>query len=369
MAIQIRGNQIKNETVEAAKINLSGSFDFRAASSFIASTKAEADNSTAVATTAYVHTIVSGSVIDGFQGGDGIAIDTSTSPDTIAVDLAANKGLEFSSGELQIKLDGSSLALGSNGISLADGGVANAKLADSAVNNAKIASDAAIAISKLAARTISGKDLGTNLDSLSAGNGLSMTSYNGSTAVSDLTIDLDGSTLTVGADGIKISTNGVGGNEIAAGGVATANLADNAVSTAKIGNLQVSTAKLADTSVSTGKIADSAVATAKIADGAVSTAKIANDAVDASKLGVSSTVDSLTANGSTTVFDLSSTIDDAFAQILVFRNGVCVEQVESSPSGVDQFSLSLDGGTGGVAAITFGSAPSTGDDLRAFYIA
>ncbi len=339
MAIQIRGNQIKNETVEAAKINLSGSFDFRAASSFIAATKAEADNSTAVATTAYVHTIVTGSLIDGFQGGDGIAIDTSTSPDTIAVDLASNKGLEFATGELQIKLDGSSLALGASGISLADGGVANAKLADGAVNNAKIASDAAIANSKLANSTISGIALGSNLASLSAGNGISMTGYNGSAAVNNLTLNLDGSTLSVGASGLKIADGGVDGGQLA--------------------NLAVATAKMAD----------SAVSSAKIADGAVVTSKLANDSVDASKLGVSSTVDSLTANGSTTAFDLSETIDDAFAQILVFRNGVCVEQVASSPSGVDQFSLSLDGGAGGVSRITFGSAPAAGDDLRAFYIA
>ena len=207
--IQIRGSQIQAESVEPSNINLSGSFDFRAATGFQIVTKPEADNSTFPASTAYVHTIVSGSVIDGFQGGDGISIDTSTSPDTIAVDLAANKGLEFSSGELQIKLDGSTLALASTGIKISDGGVdgsqladgavANVKIADSAVNNAKIASDAAIATSKLAANTISGVALGSNLASLSAGNGISMSSYNGSAAVNDLTINLDGSTLTVGA--------------------------------------------------------------------------------------------------------------------------------------------------------------------------
>ena len=87
--IQIRGSQIQGESVEASNINLSGSFDFRAASAIQFATKAEADNSTSPATTAYVHTIVSGSAIDGFQGGDGISINTGTSPDTIAVDLGS----------------------------------------------------------------------------------------------------------------------------------------------------------------------------------------------------------------------------------------------------------------------------------------
>ena len=124
--IQIRGSQIQGETIEASNINLSGSFDFRAASGIQITTKAEADNSTFPATTAFVHTMVSGSVIDGFQGGNGIAIDTSTSPDTIAVDLATNPGLEFSSNKLIVKIksetggsitrDGDGLYIGDNAI-------------------------------------------------------------------------------------------------------------------------------------------------------------------------------------------------------------------------------------------------------------
>ena len=68
--IQIRGVQIQDESIEAAKINLSGSFDFRAASSFIAATpSADAD----VATKGYVDS----QIADGIQGGNGIDIDTS----------------------------------------------------------------------------------------------------------------------------------------------------------------------------------------------------------------------------------------------------------------------------------------------------
>jgi len=375
--IQIRGSQIQSESVEASNINLSGSFDFRAATGFQITTKAEADNSTFPATTAFVHTMVSGSVIDGFQGGDGISIDTSTSPDTIAVDLAANKGLEFSSGELQIKLDGSTLGLSSTGIKISDGGVdgtqladgavGNAKVADGAINNAKIDASAAIANSKLANSTISGVALGSNLNSLSAGNGLSMTSYNGSAAVSNLTIDLDGSTLAVGADGLKIATNGVGGNEIAANGVATANIADSAVSTAKIGNLQVSSAKIADSAVATAKIADSAVDSSKLADDAVSTAKIADAAVEPAKLSFQSQSDTFSPDGSTAAFNLSQEVNGNFDQmVMAFKNGLLQRLVASSPANADEYTV---GTTGGTTTITFGANLNANDELEVRYLA
>ena len=117
--IQIRGSQIQGESVEASNINLSGSFDFRAATGMQFLTKPEAENSTFPATTAFVHTIVTGSLIDGFQGGNGIAIDTSTSPDTIAVDLGTNPGLQFSSNKLVLKAKsetGGTITLDADGI-------------------------------------------------------------------------------------------------------------------------------------------------------------------------------------------------------------------------------------------------------------
>jgi len=376
MAVQIRGVQIQNESIEAGKINLSGSFDFRAASGVQFATKAEADNSTSPATTAYVHTIVTGSLIDGFQGGDGISIDTATSPDTLAVDLASNKGLEFATGELQIKLDGSSLALGAGGISLADGGVANAKIADGAINNAKIASDAAIAqsklsldivnaninasaaiaqsklalditnseinasaaiaISKLAARSISGKDLGTNLDSLTDGNGIADFTYNGSGAAT-VAIDLDGSTLAVGANGVKISDGGVDG------------------------------AQLANLAVATAKIADAAVSTAKIANLAVTAGKIGNGEVGYAQINFESNSDNYSPNGSTLSFALTAEVDDAMiAMVLAFKNGLLQKQVQSSPSGADEYTVST---TDGTTTLTFGANLSASDTLEVRYLA
>ena len=138
-------------------------------------------------------------------------------------------------------------------------------IVDSMVKN-----DAAIAITKLAAKTISGKDLGTNLSSLAAAanSGIAMTSYNGSAAVSDLAVVLDGngglefngasgirleaavagngldhnsgvlsidrdgdnaSGLDVGSDGIKIRQSGVVNAMVAAGTLANDRLVNDSV--------------------------------------------------------------------------------------------------------------------------------------------
>jgi len=80
--------------------------------------------------------------------------------------------------------DGSSIELSSDSLSIKALGVTNAMLAGS------------IAITKLAASTISGVSLGNNLNSLSAAanGGISLTSYNGSAAVSNLALDIDGMT-------------------------------------------------------------------------------------------------------------------------------------------------------------------------------
>jgi len=151
--------------------------------------------------------------------------------------------------------------------------------------------------------------LGANLNSLSAGNGITMTSYNGSAAVSDVTIDLDGSSLAVGSDGIKVAANGIGSTELA------------------------------------------------------------NDSVTAAKVGFASNWAVLVPDGSLTAFDLSDTVDSAFASMIVIRNGIVLKQVSSSPSGQDEFSVSLTGGAGGVTRLTFGSAPTNGADLRVWYMA
>jgi len=311
MAIQIVGNQMANNTVTATQIDETDTYDFSSGVVSVATPTAAAH----AATKAYVD----GLLPDSFAGGDGISITDGEGTDTIAVDLATNPGLQFTSNKLDVKVKsetGGSITKDGDGLYIADNAIGNAKLAGSIAN------------SKLANSTISGVALGSNLASLSAGNGISMTSYNGSAAVSNLVVDLDGSTLSLSASGVKVADAGVG----------TTQLADNAVQTAKIGDGQVSAAKLVD------------------------------DSIGSAKLAISSEWHSITPNGSATAFDLGHTLSGDFAYIMVFRNGLALEQKASSPSGTDEYSVSLNGGTGGVGQITFGSAPAAGDNIRAFYI-
>lgn len=283
MAIQIKGDQIQNTTIEPGKLVISSqTYDFSSGTLRAGTPSASSD----VATKAYVDGILP----DSFAGGDGISITDGAGTDTIAVDLATNPGLQFTSNKLDVKVkveSGGSITKDADGLYIADAAIGNAKLAGSIAND------------KLANSTISGVALGSNLNSLSAGQGISMTSYNGSAAVSDITVNIDGSTLSKSASGLKV----------------------------------------------------------------------ADDSIGSAQLSITSEWHNMSPDGSATAFDLGHTLDGDFAYIMVFRNGLAVEQVASSPSGQDQYSVSLTGGTGGLSQITFGSAPASSDNLRAFYIA
>ena len=95
----------------------------------------------------------------------------------------AGDGLQKTGDAISVKLDGSTLATSASGVKVNAGGISNNEISNSA----------AIAISKLAARSISGVDLGGNLNSLSkaANGGVNFSSYNGSAAVSNLQLDLN----------------------------------------------------------------------------------------------------------------------------------------------------------------------------------
>ena len=311
MAIQIRGNQIANNVVGPTQIDETATYDFSSGVVSVATPSAAAH----AATKAYVDS----KVPDTFAGGDGIAITDGAGTDTIAVDLATNPGLQFTSNKLDVKVKsetGGSITKDGDGLYIADNAIGNAKLAGSIAN------------AKLANSTISGKALGANLDSLSAGQGLAIGSaYNGSGAET-MDLNLDGSSLAKSASGVKVANLGVD----------TAQLADGAVQTAKIGDGQVSAAKLVDNSVGSAKLA------------------------------ISSEWVSLTPNGSATAFDLDHPLSGDFAFIVVVRNGLVLEQKASSPSGTDEYSVSLTGGAGGNGQVTFGSAPASGENLRVFYI-
>lgn len=124
-------------------------------------------------------------------------------------------------------------------------------------------------------------------ESLLLGNGLNGGTFDGNTAVT-ASVNLDGTTLKVGAAGVAVNELGVDtaqlaadavdGTKIADLAVDTEHLAASAVETAKINDLAVTSAKLAADSVTLGKIADSAFSVTVSGD-AAGTANLASDDV------------------------------------------------------------------------------------------
>jgi hypothetical protein len=108
----------------------------------------------------------------------GVISFTGPSAAEVRAHLSNGGGLDFAAGEFSVLTDGTTIQVnGSSKLEVVDGGISNAKLAGSIENE------------KLSNSTISGVSLGSDLNSLSAGTGITMTAYNGSAAVNDLAVD------------------------------------------------------------------------------------------------------------------------------------------------------------------------------------
>jgi len=297
MAIQISNAQIQDGVIAYGKF-LSSDIE----TSLVG-------NANKLASASAIKAYVDAQVPDSFSGGDGIDIDTSGDPDVISVDLATNPGLQFTTGKLDVKVkaeSGGAITKDADGLYIADNALANAKLQND---------------------SISGKALGTNLDALSAGNGLTGTNYDGSAAQS-FAVEADGATLSVGANGVKVS----------------------------------------DLGIDTAQLAANAVDSSKLADGAVSTsAKMADDIVSPAKLTFGARQDVFSPDGSTAAFALANEVDDIMANmVMVFKNGLLAKKVASSPADADEYTVTTSAGT---TTVTFGANISSSDSLEARYFA
>lgn len=161
---------------------------------------------------------------------------------------------------------------------------------------------------------------------ITAGNGLTKTGNtldvgagNGIFADADsVRVNLDGSTLTVGGPGLKVSTGGINTNELANNAVDTAKLANNAVTAGKInvGGISASnqfavgvvdSSALAAGAVSAGKIGVGGVSAAnQFAAGVVDNAALANGSVGQSKLQANSVGSAEIIDGAVTNSELAN---------------------------------------------------------------
>ena len=99
-------------------------------------------------------------------------------------------------------------------------------------------------------------------NALADGNGIVDFTYDGSTAGVTVAVEADGATLTVGADGVKVSDLGIGSAQLAAASVTTAKIATGSVGTIQLADDAVDGAKIADGSISTAMFSGSALVTA-----------------------------------------------------------------------------------------------------------
>lgn len=278
-----------------------------------------------------------------------------------------------SSADMAVNVNSAMLEIASNAISVVAGGIGTTELADASVTSAKIDTGAVGS---------------TQLDT-----GAVIEAKIGASAVTSAKI----ASGAVGST--QLSDGAVTQNKIFDASVVSAKIADGAVVEAKLGSLSVSTGKLQDGAVTNAKIGSIAVQTGNIKDGAVTNAKLAGSItadklslgqglinntgslqakvdgsyiyLDGSQnigLNVSSYWLSLSPNGSLTSFDLGNPLKAKFSQIVVYKNGLAMDQV-LSPASSDEYSVSLTGGTNGVGQITFGSAPASNDKVKVWYIA
>jgi len=183
-------------------------------------------------------------------------------------------------------------------------GVGNAQLSNSSVTlgTTTVALGATAAslagLTTVTATSFSGSFNGdftgtTNLPDLTSGNGLTGGPYDGA-AVATFAVQADGSTLSVGASGVKVADSGITETQIAtsvagpglsggAGSALKVNVDDTSIEVAtdtlrvKAGG--ISTAMIAAGAVVSASIAADAIDTVHIADDAVESAQIANNAV------------------------------------------------------------------------------------------
>jgi uncharacterized protein YaiE (UPF0345 family) len=99
-------------------------------------------------------------------------------------------------------------------------------------------------------------------NALTDGNGVVDFTYDGSTSGVTVAVEADGGTLTVGADGVKVSDLGIDSAQLAPGSVTAAKIATGSVGTIQLADDAVDGAKIADGSISTAMFSGSALVTA-----------------------------------------------------------------------------------------------------------
>lgn len=219
--------------------------------------------------------------------------------------LNLGNGVQDNGGNLQVKLDGSTLGLSSSGLKVADGSIGSTQIAADAIGSAAIADGAINAAAMLADSVVTAQKLAGSIpsDKLNLGNGVQDNGGN-------LQVKLDGSTLGLSSNGLKV----------------------------------------ADAAIDSAQIAADAITNAKVADGAIRT----------ENLNFESVFQAFDANGSTLKFDLSHAVPLDFKELFVVTVNGLIMEYKDTPDAQDNYKIANDG-TGSVGAVTFGANLANGD--------
>ncbi len=115
-----------------------------------------------------------------------------------------------------------------------------------------------------------------------------------------LNVNVDNSTIAIGANGVQIKDGGVDTTQLKDGAVTTAKIGDKAVTTAKIGDKAVTAAQIADNTITTTQVATGSMATGTANNDKLTTKGYVDDAVTglgntyATKVGVDNTIKAVT---------------------------------------------------------------------------
>lgn len=141
-----------------------------------------------------------------------------------------------------------------------------------------------------------------------------------------------GSAVDVDVDDSSIEISGSNKVQIKANGITSAMIGTNQVTGNEIAATTVGTANLADSSVTSGKLGASSVNASKLASNAVETAKISNNAVDATKIATSVAGNGITGgNGSAlAVQNDGATLTVAGSGVKVSTGGIAANELAAN---------------------------------------
>jgi len=184
-------------------------------------------------------------------------------------------------------------------------------------------------------------------NALTDGNGIADFTYDGNTASVTVAVEADGGTLTVGADGVKVSDLGIDTDQLAADAVDGTKIADDAVDSEHIAAGAIDFEHFSAGSVSGSVVADASLPNTKLVNDSVT---VGTTEID---LGASATtIAGLTSVTSTTfVGDLTGTADSASIAAAVAPDSVAL-----GTDTTGNYVQSVANATNGGVTVTNGSA-------------